>query len=492
MNFKKLFPVLPEAAKQEALQKHAEVLSTDPADIPETSYGLMRKLVGEIFTTRKAQKCIKFPPTLQRVSDKASFFNTANETFRRARGLKSCPFPAREPIPILPFADQIKTEINRNFEINAFALPSCNEDYDLDGDDQPVKAVAVPDKGKMRIITKEFGESKCLNHVQKILHKVLCSQDEIFVIDRPVNKQDMQYLLEDPDAPPNSLWISGDYESATDFLSLDLVTELLWEIQKYLKLPLALLNSFLLTGMPRKVLYPDGSSIIQKRGQLMGNIISFPLLCIINYTAFRSVFPRRRVKINGDDIAFRATRDEFNLWKKAVEEFSLVLNDRKTIVDDKMVNLNSQSFFQIRNHVENIQRLPYGSVATETCIESLKGLSDSILFKSKTFLKFKKTDNRPLFGLTIHGGMGILPQGRLHKRNMYYLKVANMSMKRSYENSRLQKRLDPVRPDNRALLSYQRFVTFEDKEVKRYNLLRRKNRPTVGATRHHQLVARAW
>lgn len=84
----------------------------------------------------------------------------------------------------------------------------------------------------------------------------------------------------------------------------------------------------------------------------MGNLLSFPLLCLTNYLAFRkavrwSEVPDSRVRINGDDIAFRSTREVANRWCDAVADSGLTLSKGKTLVHRVFFSLNS-TFFRAR------------------------------------------------------------------------------------------------------------------------------------------------
>jgi len=83
----------------------------------------------------------------------------------------------------------------------------------------------------------------------------------------------------------------------------------------------------------------------QQRGQLMGNLLSFPLLCLVNFLAFKFVIRRKvPLKVNGDDIVFRASPEEAELWKKKVGESGLTLSPGKTMVHKRFFSLNSCFF----------------------------------------------------------------------------------------------------------------------------------------------------
>jgi hypothetical protein len=83
----------------------------------------------------------------------------------------------------------------------------------------------------------------------------------------------------------------------------------------------------------------------QRRGQLMGNLLSFPLLCLQNYAAFKYLIPARvPVKINGDDIVFRSDRESAARWMDGVSSLGLTLSRGKTLVFSSVFSLNSTFF----------------------------------------------------------------------------------------------------------------------------------------------------
>lgn len=82
----------------------------------------------------------------------------------------------------------------------------------------------------------------------------------------------------------------------------------------------------------------------------MGNLLSFPLLCLQNYIAFRwetrgsDPFRSIPVLINGDDIVFRASRQVAQRWMRGVSALGLSLSVGKTLVNPSFFSLNSTFF----------------------------------------------------------------------------------------------------------------------------------------------------
>jgi hypothetical protein len=141
-------------------------------------------------------------------------------------------------------------------------------------------------------------------------------------------------------------FVSGDYESATDNLKKDVARHILNLIlRQCTRVPLWVRDAAMST-LECDMFTSQGREVKQERGQLMGNYICFPLLCLQNYLAFK--YHVRRdvpVRINGDDIVFRARPDEVSRWKAGVLSAGLKLSPGKTSISDRWFSLNS-TFFQ--------------------------------------------------------------------------------------------------------------------------------------------------
>jgi len=143
---------------------------------------------------------------------------------------------------------------------------------------------------------------------------------------------------------PGEVYVSGDYESATDnlnsYLQLAIFHRLLGNSTR---VPDGIRSHAL--SIFSSQLECEGFSGQQARGQLMGQLTSFPLLCLVNYLTFKYSVPRDvPVKINGDDIVFRSTPEEADSWFKNVEKGGLTISRGKTLVDSRFFSLNSCLF----------------------------------------------------------------------------------------------------------------------------------------------------
>lgn len=184
------------------------------------------------------------------------------------------------------------------------------------------------------------------------------------------------------------IFVSGDYESATDNLNLDVARHILNLVNRSCsRVPLWIrdLASDTLGGL---IEGPD-RTIRVARGQLMGNAMSFPLLCLQNYLAFRFLHPRRvPVRINGDDIVFRTTQGEYEKWSAGVTACGLTLSVGKTAVSKHWFSLNSTFF------ISGTKRVREAPIIRSTCF--FKPVEDfgSIAGRLSTLKSFGNHDRR--------------------------------------------------------------------------------------------------
>jgi len=102
-----------------------------------------------------------------------------------------------------------------------------------------------------------------------------------------------------------------------------------------------------------------GPALEQKRGQLMGSVVSFPLLCIVNMTILRLAreydLDRRLtlkdsgVMVNGDDGCLRVTQKGYDFWKKISQWVGLEPSVGKVYYSSKFLNMNSRTFVRDEN-----------------------------------------------------------------------------------------------------------------------------------------------
>jgi hypothetical protein len=106
-----------------------------------------------------------------------------------------------------------------------------------------------------------------------------------------------------------------------------------------------------------------GSEPIQvTRGQMMGNILSFPLLCLLNRSASCLAIPRDRfMRVNGDDVLFPASLPEYSIWKQRTASVGLRFSLGKNYYSRDLALINSEYYIWSKEDSRLI-RLPVPNV----------------------------------------------------------------------------------------------------------------------------------
>ncbi|QJT73673.1 RNA-dependent RNA polymerase [Botrytis cinerea ourmia-like virus 7] len=213
--------------------------------------------------------------------------------------------------------------------------------HSIEPSEQTVKYMDAECDGKVRAVTIMHAASQRL----KPLHKLLYDQISKFpwLLRGKAKPQVFSQFTKEK----GEVFVSGDYESASDHLPLSVAEQILrttFRTAKYI--PKSIQKEaleFLRVGIE----YPDGE-VVESTRQLMGSLLCFPLLCLQNYIAFRYCFSTKvPVKINGDDIVFRSTREDYDRWSRFVGQVGLVLSRGKTLVSESFFSLNS-TFFHVK------------------------------------------------------------------------------------------------------------------------------------------------
>lgn len=248
----------------------------------------------------------------------------------------------------------------------------------------------LTDNGKVRIVTiASYLQSQLLplhillyNHCRKLPFILVGdATPEKFVrrtalkSDLPFGERSSQWCFKGLTFKKGYDFVSGDYEGATDnfnplhsaYLLGALkglsrhVPRSLWD--KAIEALAGTISCEIEMGKGRE---PERLSGIQINGQMMGNYLSFPLLCLINASTLYIAYPTEAkdmldtvTKINGDDIVFQCRRGEHEKWFDAVERAGLVLSRGKTLVHPRFWSLNS-TFFESTNrlHGHGVKLIP--------------------------------------------------------------------------------------------------------------------------------------
>lgn len=225
-----------------------------------------------------------------------------------------------------------------------------------------VKAHAIPEPLKVRMITKAEEECWVLKPVQKAMWKAL----QHFKCFELTGKPDID--LEFIKSWKGEYLLSGDYEAATDNLHQDIMNLAIEELEKVIPEPYRSWMKF--ESKPHLVTYPDHTGlddIVQTRGQLMGSLLSFPVLCVANAACIGIIKKQNlneiQALINGDDILFRESERKIKSWKRLTKSIGLKPSIGKNYQAKDFGSINSQLIHQPNKHqVEHLASGCFGAV----------------------------------------------------------------------------------------------------------------------------------
>jgi hypothetical protein len=211
--------------------------------------------------------------------------------------------------------------------------------------DNLVKFSVVPTGGKGRAVTVASPDMAVLSPLHVVAYNHLSTKTWLL---RGEAKPGRFRSFKRKDG---EVFVSGDYESASDNLRVEVALAVLDVMESSsTRIPSTVWEAAR-AFLRCRILYPDVAIPMESEGQLMGNLLCFPLLCLQNYIAFRWVFPASvPVKINGDDIVFRSTRKDYERWSSFVSSVGLVLSRGKTLVSSEFFSLNSAFFWSRPGH----------------------------------------------------------------------------------------------------------------------------------------------
>jgi len=217
--------------------------------------------------------------------------------------------------------------------------PSEGKDAEIDN---VLKFMIAKCDGKDRAVTVMSSSAQVLGPLHKALYDHI-SEQEWLLRGEATPRTFRNFVRSD-----GEVFVSGDYESASDHLPLSVARVVL---------KVAFRDSVSIPQYIKRSAYSLLFSKIEIEGevyqatrQLMGSLLCFPLLCLQNYIGFRYEFgPEVPVRVNGDDIVYRASPERFEKWASFVKTVGLKLSVGKTMVDPKFFSLNS-TFFKARRY----------------------------------------------------------------------------------------------------------------------------------------------
>lgn len=208
----------------------------------------------------------------------------------------------------------------------------------------PVRVEPIVEPLKVRTITAGIGSTFCLKPFQVAMWKTLNHYPQFALTHGTCFLESSIERIFDK-SEKDDVWISGDYTAATDSIPLEASLALMEGIlesvdhQPTKRWVLKELSPHLLVYPPKYGLEP----VLQESGQLMGSLLSFPLLCLLNdCTAKLAGLSRDKYLINGDDILMRGPPETYEKWKNIVSQVGFKLSIGKNYIHPTYGSINSQ------------------------------------------------------------------------------------------------------------------------------------------------------
>lgn len=229
--------------------------------------------------------------------------------------------------------------------ISGFSASLNFQEEDLSDQPNIVKVSAIVEPLKVRTITRPDCRTYALKPLQLAMFKSL-RQWKCF---EPC--WDPEYNLQELLKPKfGELLLSGDYTSATDDLNPQIVRIVGEELVKEFG-PGFLSDLITWESGEHIVCYPPKNNldaVRQTNGQLMGSLLSFPILCMANaFTmcrATKSSLKNVRAVFHGDDIAAVVSKSQYNNWIREASAIGLSLSVGKNYLSSDFVSIDSQLF----------------------------------------------------------------------------------------------------------------------------------------------------
>jgi len=207
------------------------------------------------------------------------------------------------------------------------------------------------DAGKPRALVKNHHSYLLLRPLHKVIYDRLSEEDWLLRGEPTPSRLDRAGFR------PRERWLSADFVSATDNIPTEVAEAIIDELAFLSPSSLSPLFSEARKSLrPTVTLIDDGpeakgevkDSFVVSRGQLMGNLLSFPLLCLQNHISSeyvsRLVGETPAKLINGDDLVVQCSEKWEQKYRTLVPQLGLELNEKKTSYTSSFLTINSTYF----------------------------------------------------------------------------------------------------------------------------------------------------
>nr|UYL95448.1 MAG: RNA-dependent RNA polymerase [Tianjin Botou tick virus 2] len=230
-------------------------------------------------------------------------------------------------------------------------LATAPEDYS--SDTYGLRVGVAKTKGKFRVVTMQSARVKgVLRPVHECLYDFLSRR--AWLVRGDIREKDVRGVFDDLEEGENV--ISGDYKAATNNIYTTVVEAVVDVLASCPYLTHEERELMVGSFRPENLHWVSRTGVSHPilRGSMMGNLLSFPILCLINRASWSIADSLRRKRtgskkyrrllVNGDDIAFCGDGSMYQDWRSVTSWFGLVVNEEKTGVSSRFLELNSRSF----------------------------------------------------------------------------------------------------------------------------------------------------
>lgn len=308
---------------------------------------------------------------------------------------------------------------------------------------------------KVRMITKPYTGTHVEMHAfQRRLWDLLYNRYNNFfsLIGEELDVTHL-YRFFDEGWDSNSYMVSGDYSSATDLLKGEITRTIfrclsncgiddrdqINRLRIRQNIELSLCDTVI---DHRAVALPDYGSTYkgyslktsvfkQTNGQLMGHVLSFPILCLANFICYwlsleefqgkdltlKDIRSSHPVLINGDDILFRSTQKQYEVWTYKVNQFGFLPSVGKNFLSQDVFQINSKTYridtyldkTSLKTRLRGLVKIPYinfGLITHRNKQDCSKDLTVTRVVPS-SILKNTDLSEQEFLGV---GRIGVLPR----------------------------------------------------------------------------------
>jgi hypothetical protein len=396
LGLKSLMPPMQVHMVKDQLEDHKSLLSTPPPPLTGMAHAILSS-VGEAIARMAFGNFTRYEELPQaRLSASAGFvkfFDMDTKKYVSAEGTRAAQL---EKLGGWTAASELTHMLYnpRTGVTPVYQVPYQFDWRDWDFDPK-VQVVALQEPFKIRTISIADGPATAAgSRIQKAWHDAMRSLRPFQLIGGSTVVDALQSI----DWRPWDNFVSGDYSAATDRLSSSASRVVFDALTANLLLPADLRGRLaqglfssevdytdtlknMARGLPKK--YVDSIKVptpfVQVNGQLMGNILSFPILCLVNLAAWLDAwytywkrYPNSPVPweilrvlhsirdgvplkpkhldqlpllVNGDDILFQSDGGRFyTVWRETIGKYGLKLSVGKNYISDRFLTINSQLF----------------------------------------------------------------------------------------------------------------------------------------------------